>query len=112
LDVQYTSRTGARPSSGGAVDSSAIVKNLSSRDRDAIKEKFKCFNASFDEMMSRHKNLHMEREVRSVLSRELQTVLEPLYSRFYDRYVEIDKGRGKYIKYDKASLAVQLAQLS
>ncbi|OKO96568.1 Exocyst complex protein exo70 [Penicillium subrubescens] len=112
LDVQYTSRTGARPSSGGAVDSSAIVKNLSSRDRDAIKEKFKCFNASFDEMISRHKNLHMEREVRSVLSRELQTVLEPLYSRFYDRYVEIDKGRGKYIKYDKASLAVQLAQLS
>lgn len=112
LDVQYTSRTGARPTSGGAVDSSAIVKNLSSRDRDAIKEKFKSFNASFDEMMSRHKNLHMEREVRSVLGRELQTVLEPLYSRFYDRYVEIDKGRGKYIKYDKASLAVQLAQLS
>ncbi|CEJ53800.1 Putative Exocyst component protein [Penicillium brasilianum] len=112
LDVQYTSRTGARPSSGGAVDSSAIVKNLSSRDRDAIKEKFKCFNASFDEMVSRHKSLHMEPEVRSVLSRELQAVLEPLYSRFYDRYVEIDKGRGKYIKYDKASLAVQLAQLS
>lgn len=112
LDVQYTSRTGARPSSGGAVDSSAIVKNLSSRDRDAIKEKFKSFNASFDEMVSRHKNLHMEREVRSVLARELQAVLEPLYARFYDRYVEIDKGRGKYIKYDKASLAVQLAQLS
>lgn len=112
LDVQYTSRTGARPSSGGAVDSSAIVKNLSSRDRDAIKEKFKTFNASFDEMVSRHKNLHMEREVRSVLGRELQAVLEPLYARFYDRYVEIDKGRGKYIKYDKASLAVQLAQLS
>lgn len=112
LDVQYTSRAGARPNSGGAVDSSAIVKNLSSRDRDAIKEKFKSFNASFDEMLSRHKNLHMEREVRSVLGRELQTVLEPLYARFYDRYVEIDKGRGKYIKYDKASLAIQLAQLS
>jgi exocyst complex protein 7 len=112
LDVQYTSRTGARPTSGGAVDSSAIVKNLSSRDRDAIKEKFKSFNASFDEMVSRNKSLHMEPEVRSVLSRELQAVLEPLYSRFYDRYVEIDKGRGKYIKYDKASLAVQLAQLS
>jgi exocyst complex protein 7 len=53
----------------------------------------------------------MEREVRSVLGRELQAVLEPLYSRFYDRYVEIDKGRGKYIKYDKSNLSVQLAQL-
>ncbi|EPS28244.1 hypothetical protein PDE_03190 [Penicillium oxalicum 114-2] len=112
LDVQYTSRTGARPSSGGAVDSGAIVKSLSSRDKDAIKEKFKAFNASFEEMVSRHKNIHMEREVRSVLIRELQGLLEPLYSRFYDRYVEIDKGRGKYIKYDKASLAVQLSQLS
>ncbi|KAJ5569547.1 uncharacterized protein N7459_008977 [Penicillium hispanicum] len=112
LDVQYTSRSGGRPSSGGAVDSSAIVKNLSSRDRDAIKDKFKSFNASFDEMVARHKTLHMEREVRSVLGRELQAVLEPLYARFYDRYVEIDKGRGKYIKYDKASLSVQLAQLA
>ena len=112
LDVQYTSRSGARPSSGGAVDSSAIVKNLSSRDRDAIKDKFKSFNASFDDMVARHKSLHMEREVRSVLIRELQAVLEPLYARFYDRYVEIDKGRGKYIKYDKASLSVQLAQLA
>ncbi|CAI7672416.1 unnamed protein product [Penicillium pancosmium] len=111
LDVQYTSRSGARPNSGGAVDSSAIVKNLSSKDRDAIKEKFKAFNASFDNMVAQHKSLHMEREVRSVLGRELQAVLEPLYSRFYDRYVEIDKGRGKYIKYDKSNLSVQLAQL-
>lgn len=112
LDVQYTSRSGARPNSGGVPDSSAIVKSLSSKDRDQIKDKFKSFNASFDEMVSRHKTLHMEREVRSVLGRELQAVLEPLYARFYDRYVEIDKGRGKYIKYDKASLSVQLAQLS
>jgi hypothetical protein len=28
--------------------------------------------------------------VRTALTRELQTVLEPLYARFYDRYVEID----------------------
>ncbi|KAJ5172736.1 hypothetical protein N7492_005329 [Penicillium capsulatum] len=112
LDVQYTSRSGARPNSGGMVDSSVIVKNLSSKDRDQIKDKFKSFNASFDDMVSRHKTLHMEREVRSVLGRELQAVLEPLYARFYDRYVEIDKGRGKYIKYDKANLSVQLAQLS
>ena len=112
LDVQYTSRSGARPGSTGAVDSSAIVKSLSNKDKDAIKDKFKSFNASFDEMLSRHKPLHMEREVRSVLGRELQAVLEPLYARFYDRYFEIDKGRGKYIKYDKSNLSVQLAQLA
>ncbi|KAJ5805216.1 hypothetical protein N7474_011103 [Penicillium riverlandense] len=112
LDVQYTSKTGSRTSSGGAVDSSTIIKNLSSRDRDAIKEKFKSFNASFDDMVSKHKSLHMEREVRNVLARELQAVLEPLYSRFWDRYHEVDKGRGKYIKYDKTGLSTQLAQLA
>ena len=114
LDVQYTSKTGGSRNStgGGSVDSSTIIKNLSSRDRDAIKEKFKSFNASFDDMVAKHKSLHMEREVRNVLARELQAVLEPLYSRFWDRYHEVDKGRGKYIKYDKTSLSTQLAQLA
>lgn len=113
LDVQYTSqgRGGARPQSGGVVDSSAIVKSLSSRDKDAIKDKFKSFNTSFDDLVARHKALYMEREVRSVLAREVQAVLEPLYARFYDRYHELDKGRGKYTKYDKGSLSAQLAAL-
>lgn len=112
LDVQYTSRAGARPASGGIVDSSAIVKSLSSKDKDAIKDKFKAFNASFDELVNRHKALYMEREVRGVLAREVQAVLEPLYARFWDRYHEIDKGRGKYVKYDKGSLSAQLAALA
>jgi exocyst complex protein 7 len=110
LDVQYTSR-GARPTSGGAVDSAAIVKALSSKDKDTIKEKFKSFNASFDELVARHKQLYMEREVRGALAREVQAVIEPLYARFWDRYHEIDKGRGKYVKYDKGALSAQLAAL-
>ncbi|PYH91343.1 exocyst complex component Exo70 [Aspergillus ellipticus CBS 707.79] len=110
LDVQYTSRgSGGRPASGGMVDSSAIVKSLSSKDKDAIKDKFKAFNASFDDLIARHKGIYMEREVRGVLAREVQAVLEPLYARFWDRYHEVDKGRGKYVKYDKGSLSAQLA---
>lgn len=115
LDVQYTSRgagSSTRPTSSGAVDSAAILKSLHSKDKDAIKDKFKSFNASFDELVSRHKSLYMEREVRSVLAREIQAVLEPLYARFWDRYHEVDKGRGKYVKYDKTSLSAQLAALA
>ncbi|KAL1972676.1 hypothetical protein VTN31DRAFT_7090 [Thermomyces dupontii] len=110
LDVQYTSR-GQRPMSSGSVDSAQVVKSLGSKDKDAIKEKFKAFNASFDHLVSQHKSLYMEREVRGALSREVQAVIEPLYARFYDRYHEIDKGRGKYVKYDKAALSAQLASL-
>ncbi|KKK17372.1 hypothetical protein P175DRAFT_0482835 [Aspergillus ochraceoroseus IBT 24754] len=112
LDVQYTSRTGGGNRTSGTVDSGAIVKSLSSKDKDAIKDKWKSFNASFDELVARHKALYMEREVRTVLAREVQAVLEPLYARFWDRYHEIDKGRGKYVKYDKGSLSAHLAALA
>lgn len=128
LDVQYTSRTtttttgsnssstGAnnanRPVSGSAVDSTAIVKALSSKDKDKIKEKFKAFNSSFDDLVARHKSLYMEREVRSMLGREVQAMIEPLYARFWDRYHEVDKGRGKVVKYGKAELAGVLVGLA
>jgi len=110
LDVQYTARQ--RPPSGGPADSAAIVKALASKEKDAIKEKFKNFNASFDELVARHKAYKMEREVRAALSREIQAIIEPLYDRFWDRYHDVDKGKGKYVKYDKQMLASTLAGLA
>ncbi|TVY18580.1 Exocyst complex protein exo70 [Lachnellula arida] len=106
LDVQYTNR-GNRPTSGSAaaIDSAAILKGLSSKDKDSIKEKFRLFNASFDELVAKHKSLSMEREVREMLGRQVQQMIEPLYGRFWDRYHEVDKGKGKYVKYDKGSIA-------
>ena len=110
LDVQYTARQ--RPPSGNPNDSAAIVKALGSKEKDAIKEKFKNFNASFDELVARHKTYKMEREVRATLSREVQAIIEPLYGRFWDRYHEVDKGKGKYVKYDKQTLSTTLAGLA
>lgn len=106
LDVQYTNR-GNRPPSGSAasIDSATIVKGLNSKDKDAIKEKFRLFNASFDELVAKHKSLTMEREVREMLGRQVQQMIEPLYCRFWDRYHEVDKGKGKYVKYDKGSIS-------
>jgi exocyst complex protein 7 len=107
LDVQYTNRGSQRPPSGSAaaVDSAAILKGLSSKDKDAIKEKFRLFNTSFDELVAKHKSLSMEREVREILGRQVQQMIEPLYGRFWDRYHEVDKGKGKYVKYDKSTIS-------
>ncbi|MCJ1418267.1 exocyst complex component exo70 [Xylographa parallela] len=113
MDVQYTNR-GARPPSGSnAIDSAAIVKSLNSKDKDALKEKFKSFNLSFDALSAKHKEMSqsMEREVRSQLARDIQAMIEPLYARFWDRYHEVDKGRGKYVRYDKGSLSAQLSSM-
>ncbi|EME47115.1 hypothetical protein DOTSEDRAFT_69174 [Dothistroma septosporum NZE10] len=112
LDMQYTSKQSARPpSTGAAVDSAAILKSLSSKDKDSIKEKFKNFNTAFDELVAKHKTLRMEPEVRSLLGREVQKFIDPLYARFWERYHEVDKGKGKYVKYDKGQLSQILAAL-
>lgn len=111
LDVQYTNRAKERPQSGG-LDSAAIVKALNSKDKDAIKEKFKSFNTSFDALVASHKTYAMEPEVRNQLGKEVQNIIEPLYNRFYDRYREIDKGKGKYVKYDKSEITRQLASFA
>ncbi|KAJ0165639.1 Exocyst complex protein exo70 [Colletotrichum tanaceti] len=108
FDVIHTSKQ--RPTSGQA-DSASILKGLSSRDKDNIKGKFQAFNASFDEMVSRHKTYNMEREVRQMFARDIQQMLEPLYNRFWDRYHEVDKGKGKHVKYDKAGIAAVFATL-
>ncbi|KAK0636886.1 putative exocyst complex protein [Bombardia bombarda] len=105
FDVIHTSR-GQRPTSGqGAVDSVSIMKGLGSKDKENIKAKFQAFNVSFDEMVLRHKQYSMEREVRQAFAKDMQYMIEPLYNRFWDRYHEIDKGKGKYVKYDKSAIA-------
>ena len=113
LDSTRTNASGARPHSGASLSSAEVVRALGSKEKDAIKEKFKIFNTSFDECVKRHKELSpsMEREVKSQLSREVGHQVEPLYARFYDRYEALDKGKGKYVKYDKGSLAAALALL-
>ncbi|KAI9762051.1 MAG: mitochondrial 37S ribosomal protein nam9 [Chaenotheca gracillima] len=111
LDVQYTNRSHRPPSGSSNVNSAEIIKSLGSKDKDAIKEKFRGFNITFDELVSKHKSLAMEREVRAMLSREVSGLIEPLYGRFWDRYHEIDKGKGKYVKYDKSHLTQVLAAL-
>ncbi|PQE14219.1 Exo70 exocyst complex subunit protein [Rutstroemia sp. NJR-2017a BVV2] len=114
LDVQYTNRGNQRPpsQSGNTIDSAAIVKALTSKDKDAIKEKFRSFNTSFEDLVARHKSLYMEKEVRELLARQVQQLIEPLYGRFWDRYHEVDKGKGKYVKYDKVSISAVFGALA
>ena len=115
LDSVNTSNraSGNRPASGTSMPSADFIKSLSSKDKDAIKERFKHFNSSFEEAVRKHREMlpSMEREVKSGLGREVGHVIEPLYSRFWDRYEALDRGRGKYVKWDKGTLAALLASL-
>ena len=111
-DVQYTNR--GRPASGGGpIDSASIIKTMSSKDKDAYKEKFKTFNVLFESLCQKHKEIlpNMERDIRSATSREISQLVEPMYARFWDRYHEVDKGKGKYVRWDKAGMANQILNL-
>ncbi|EAA33446.3 hypothetical protein GE21DRAFT_6238 [Neurospora crassa] len=111
FDTVHTNRT-ARPGSGqGMVSSASIMKGLSSKDKEKIKGMFTAFNSGFEDMVARHKQFTMEKEVRQMLAQDVQHMLEPLYNRFWDRYHEIDKGKGKYVKYDKGSIAAVFRSL-
>ena len=119
LDVQYTNRAGSasqRPPSGSAaqINSAAIIKAMSSKDKDAIKEKFKTFNGAFERECAKHREFMpaMERDVRAELARDIKALIEPLYARFWDRYHEVDKGKGKYVRYDKGAMSGQIATLA
>jgi exocyst complex protein 7 len=110
FDVQHTSRM--RSSSvAGSVDSASVVKSMSSKEKDAIKEKFKNFNTAFDDLVAKHKSYRMEREAKADFARDILQLIEPMYGRFWERYHEIDKGKGKYVKYDKSQLSSILASL-
>lgn len=110
FDTIHTNRS-HRPTSG-PVDSASIIKGLGSKDKDKIKEKFTQFNNTFDDMVSRHKSYSMEREVRKMFGEDIRQKLQPLYERFWDRYHEIDKGKGKYVKYDKSAIAAVFQSLA
>ncbi|KAI1143149.1 Cullin repeat-like-containing domain protein [Hypoxylon sp. FL0543] len=109
LDTIHTNRSQRPPS--GSSESTSILKGLGSKDKDSIKAKFQLFNASFDELVARHKTYSMEKEVRQMFAKDVQQMLEPLYNRFWDRYHEIDKGKGKYVKYDKSSISAVFLSL-
>ena len=113
MDVINTSRGAQRPPSGSAaaIDSAAILKGMSSKEKDAIKAKFNAFNAAFDDLVAKHKAMYMEREVRAAVASAITQTVEPFYARFWDRYHEVDKGKGKYVKYDKTSISAVLVSL-
>lgn len=112
LDSQHTNRGPRPPSTGQAIDSAAFVKALNSKEKDAVKENFKNFGTKFDEMVEKHKSYQMEREVKHSMGVDVQRLIEPMWSRYWDRYHDVDKGKGKYIKYDKATVSSMLSGLS
>lgn len=78
-------------------------KHLSSKDREAIKEKFKTFNSEFDFLVQQHKNYKIsDKQLNETLVKEISFIC-PLYHRFYDRHCggDFSKNVDKYIKYDK-----------
>lgn len=78
-------------------------KGLSKNDREAIKEKFRTFNAEFEVLVKQHKAYNITNQaLRQQLAKEVRFI-SPLYHRYYDKHVggDFSKHVDKYIKYNK-----------
>ena len=88
-------------------DPKSARNSLNSKDKDAVKERFKSFNVEFDDLIRACKSFSVtDSELRQSLTSEIRSIIVPLYGRFYDKYINSDfaKNKEKYIKYDKTSI--------
>lgn len=92
---------------GGVVSSlGGGATNLSSKERDSIKELFKNFNESFEEAIKNYEKYNItDANLRSYLSNEIKKLIINAYFKLYDKYGRSDfaKNKAKYVKYDKQS---------
>ncbi|KAK9446422.1 Cullin repeat-like-containing domain protein [Limtongia smithiae] len=87
---------------------------MSTRDREQIKEKFKNFNADFEDLVAKFREYSFrDAELKGFLVKELSLIIVPLYNRFYEKYKggEFSKHADKYIKYNKTQLETALKAL-
>ncbi|CDR38804.1 CYFA0S02e06040g1_1 [Cyberlindnera fabianii] len=80
-----------------------IQGKMTSKDREAVKEKFRNFNSEFDDLIKQHKQYNItDPTLKKYLSKEISFIV-PLYHRFHDKHAAGDftKHTEKYIKYDK-----------
>ncbi|EPX73445.1 exocyst complex subunit Exo70 [Schizosaccharomyces octosporus yFS286] len=81
--------------------------NMSTKDREATKEKFRNFNEQITSIVENHKeSVRFEPSVAKFLLQEVRKTVLPLYQRFYDKYFTSDftKYKEKYIRFTKAQL--------
>ena len=63
-----------------------IVTQLSSKQKEAIKDRFKNFNKDFEEVFTTQKSYAIpDPELRSQVIKEVRQILCPMFDRFYDR---------------------------
>ncbi|PRT55704.1 Exocyst complex protein EXO70 [Wickerhamiella sorbophila] len=96
------------------VTTSSKTTKLSSKDREAVKEKFRLFNSEFEVLLERQKRYNITDSVlRQKLFQEISKLISPLYNRFYEKHRggDFTKNIDKYIKYDKTQFEAALSSL-
>lgn len=85
---------------------------MSSKEKDAIKEKFRSFNSQVEELAREHQGFRItDKELRGQLQKEINFI-SPLYRRFYDKYGEADWVRkAKVVRWGKLEFDQLLGSL-
>lgn len=90
-----------------------IKQQLSSSERQNIKDRFKNFNSDFEDLHKLQRKFSVpDIELRTSIIRTVKKMVLPMYSRFLDRYqtISFSNTPSKYIKYDSFLLELMLDQ--
>ncbi|KAI7877301.1 Cullin repeat-like-containing domain protein [Mucor mucedo] len=91
-----------------------INKSMGNAERQLIKDRFKNFNAEFEEISRAQQTYAIpDTELRNQVIRDVKNVLVPMYGRFLDKYQGTDftKNPAKYIRYDKDKVDRMISHL-
>ncbi|CCK68630.1 GTP-Rho binding exocyst subunit EXO70 KNAG_0B01870 [Huiozyma naganishii CBS 8797] len=82
------------------------------KDKELIKEKFRKFNAGFEELVSKAKQYRLNNDsLKQILKSEILSLVIPMYERFYSRYKDFFKNPRKHIKFTPGELTSTINQL-
>ncbi|CAI5760187.1 unnamed protein product [Candida verbasci] len=87
-----------------ASSTSGNATNLTSKEKENVKELFQNFNKSFEEALSNYQKLSFGDQIlKNYLINEIKKMIVPSYNKLYDKYGNSDftKNKSKYVKWDK-----------
>ncbi|RLV92778.1 Exocyst complex protein EXO70 [Spathaspora sp. JA1] len=89
---------------GTNIGTGGVAQQLSTKEREQVKELFKNFNESFEEAISNYQKYNFgDLDLKNFLGNEIKKLIRNAYFKLYDKYGSSDftKNRQKYVKYDK-----------
>ncbi|KAI3405128.2 EXO70 [Candida oxycetoniae] len=99
-----TTATAVATSANNTISSISTATNLSSKEKDQVKDLFRKFNEAFEDALSNYQTFNFgDQNLKHQLAIEVKKLILNAYFKLYDKYGNVDfaKTKSKYVKWDR-----------